>query len=470
MLDPSWNRSFGYDDLRRLTSAGSGASLWGTATYAYDVAGNMTASTIGTRTNAFTYTGTTSKISTATENGVSMSMQYDEAGNESKGAPGAPADEREYSCRNLLAQVTGDPGVATYVYDGRGVRVHTGGDAAPPYDSIYTPELNLSFRVDADGVVTHSFLWLNGHPVIRVVPATGWMSRSTATTSIRHTPTIGPASIPQPSVRYVITDHLGTPVMETDDDAMSVWRAEYEPYGNIYTMRAGARTDQPLRLPGQEAVWQSPSGAEENYNIHRWYRSGWGRYTQADPLGLAGSRNMYAYAGDDPINLVDRDGLKTHPVNFVGPLQPGDTRTYAANMNDPEIEAITLGFQATRSFYPAGTRANLQGECVSLTKFFSRVPCTSCWRAGVPVMGNNVFPGTAVATFVNGRYPQEDVPKNSGIFVQYIPNGFKIIDQWPGHYGMVRDLYVDPTQSRSNRADTYSVITAPAGECGCSTK
>jgi hypothetical protein len=211
-------------------------------------------------------------------------------------------------------------------------------------------------------------------------------------------------------------------------------------------------------------VQQSLIGARD-YDPHT------GRWTTKEPLGFAGgSTNFYEYAANDPINFVDIDGLKVYPANFIGPLQPGDTRSYAANMNDPEIEAMALGFQATRSFYPAGTPANLQGECVSLTKFFSGAPCTSCWRAGVPVMGNNIPPGTAVATFVNGRYPQGKVPKNSGIFLQYIPNGFTIIDQWPGHYGMARDLYVDPTQSRSNRADTYSVITAPAGECGCSTR
>jgi hypothetical protein len=33
--------------------------------------------------------------------------------------------------------------------------------------------------------------------------------------------------------------------------------------------------------------------------------------------------------------------------------------------------------------------------------------------------------------------------------VRYIPNGLKIFDQWQGHDGMVRELYVDPTQSRS---------------------
>jgi RHS repeat-associated protein len=129
------------------------------------------------------------------------------------------------------------------------------------------------------------------------------------------------------------------------------------------------------------------------YNIFRWYRAGWGRYTQADPIGLEGGLHFYTYAGDDPINFVDPAGLKTYPVNFFGPLQPGDTRSYAANMNDPEIEAMTLGFQATRSFYPAGTSAKLQGECVSLTKFFSRVPCITCWRGRGARDGKHRYPG-----------------------------------------------------------------------------
>jgi hypothetical protein len=43
---------------------------------------------------------------------------------------------------------------------------------------------------------------------------------------------------------------------------VKVWRSSY----------------QPLRLPGQEGREGS-----EYYNIHRWYRSGWGRYTQSDP-------------------------------------------------------------------------------------------------------------------------------------------------------------------------------------------
>jgi RHS repeat-associated protein len=52
------------------------------------------------------------------------------------------------------------------------------------------------------------------------------------------------------------------------------------------------------------------------YNIFRWYRGGWGRYTQADPLsqapmvGPAGTEpDIYFYAKGNPVSTIDPDGL-----------------------------------------------------------------------------------------------------------------------------------------------------------------
>jgi RHS repeat-associated protein len=48
-----------------------------------------------------------------------------------------------------------------------------------------------------------------------------------------------------------------------------IWRVEYDPYGTVYTYRAGATKYQPLRFPGQE----NDGSSETSYNIFRWYRS-----------------------------------------------------------------------------------------------------------------------------------------------------------------------------------------------------
>ena len=38
-----------------------------------------------------------------------------------------------------------------------------------------------------------------------------------------------------------------------------------------------------------------------------------GRFLSPDPIGIAGGINLYAYAGNDPLNLVDRVGLGAGP-------------------------------------------------------------------------------------------------------------------------------------------------------------
>ena len=115
------------------------------------------------------------------------------------------------------------------------------------------------------------------------------------------------------TLTYLTTDHLGTPVLATDDAGLEVWSGGFEPFGQDYAGAEAAGIF--LRFPGQwnSDTWQQtrPEGGIY-YNVHRWYGPGTGRYGRSDPLGLVRSRrDLFGYASAAPTTGVDKLGLVT---------------------------------------------------------------------------------------------------------------------------------------------------------------
>ena len=162
----------------------------------------------------------------------------------------------------------------------------TGGVPEHRY-SFYTPELNLLAETEltstATPAIAYEYVWFGGQPLAQIETAIS-------------------------TVAWYFNDHLGTPILQTDAAANVVWRVEREPYVKTFSHRAGPTRHQPLAFPGQEET------GDTSYNIFRWYRSGWGRYTQADPIGLEGGANLYTYANNNPHVFVDPGGLSSIAV------------------------------------------------------------------------------------------------------------------------------------------------------------
>jgi RHS repeat-associated protein len=84
-----------------------------------------------------------------------------------------------------------------------------------------------------------------------------------------------------------------------------VWEATYAPFGEA-TLKPDLDPvlENHLRFPGQH--YDSETGF--HYNGFRDYHPGIGRYLQADPIGLKGGMNVFAYALNNPVNWTDPSG------------------------------------------------------------------------------------------------------------------------------------------------------------------
>lgn len=178
--------------------------------------------------------------------------------------------------------------------------------------SFYDPELRLIAETELTTTeqpgFEYEYVWFGDQPVAQIESKTN-------------------------EVFSYFSDYLGTPIMQTDTLGRGTWRVEYEPFGNIYAIREGEGRSQPLRLPGQLADIGGPK-PDVYYNVHRYYRAKWGRYTQPDPLlnpAFAetllpqvmgedaptpdyGSYAWYSYASDNPVNRADPLGLKDYAL------------------------------------------------------------------------------------------------------------------------------------------------------------
>ena len=96
-----------------------------------------------------------------------------------------------------------------------------------------------------------------------------------------------------------------------------VWSADYKPFGQADVTVNTAENN--FRLPGQ--YYDQETGL--HYNYHRTYSPGVGRYLSPDPVSSTALQNLYGYAEDNPVGLIDPLGLWTLAIDFSGTVGAG---------------------------------------------------------------------------------------------------------------------------------------------------
>jgi len=95
----------------------------------------------------------------------------------------------------------------------------------------------------------------------------------------------------------------------TDKKGALVWRVDHRPFGEASVDEDpdgdGTQVTLNLRFPGQ--YFDKETGL--HYNYFRDYHPGIGRYLEPDPIGLFASPILFGYCVNNPIRLIDPQGL-----------------------------------------------------------------------------------------------------------------------------------------------------------------
>jgi RHS repeat-associated protein len=286
-----------YDASRRRSTL---TTLEGLATYGYDADNRLTSVTLPNgRSLAYDYDAAGNRLG-VTDNGVptayvandldeytavgATTQSFDLAGNLTSSSGPAGNASYTYDALNRLVGVTNASGTWTYEYDALGNRVSS------THDSVRT-----EYLIDPAGFLGSVVAEYggSGELLAHYAYGHGLVSRVDAANA----------------ASYYDFDAVGSTVGMTGGGGGYINRYAYLPFGEI--AQRSETIPNPLLFSGGYGVRDDGSGL--NHMRVRSYDPIQGRFTQPDPLGLAGGLNPYSYALDDPVRYADPSGLVTPP-------------------------------------------------------------------------------------------------------------------------------------------------------------
>jgi RHS repeat-associated protein len=151
---------------------------------------------------------------------------------------------------------------------------------------------------------------------------------------------------PPQIIRFQFANHLGSACLELDLQALIVSYEEYAPYGSstYHAVRSQTEAAKRYRYTGRERDEES----DLYHHKARYYAPWLGRWTQADPAGIAGGPNGYSYANENPVRLVDPDGKQPikpdqHDAEKPPPPSPEEKGEEPPEQKNPQPTVYNAG-------------------------------------------------------------------------------------------------------------------------------
>jgi len=262
------------------------------ASYGYDANGNRTT------VNGATVAGydTQDRLKTFDPSGTGAAARvydYTPTGELKTSTVGGSATRYSYDAFGNLRHVDLPGGTAIdYLVDGRNRRIGKKLNGQLVQGFLYQDALRPLAELDSQGRIAALFVYADKANV--------------------------PAYLVKGGQTYrILSDHLGSPrlVVNTADGTV-LQRMDYDAWGNVtYDSNPGF---QPFGYAG--GLYDRDTGLVR-FGA-RDYDPETGRWTAKDPILFGGGdANVYAYARNNPTNLVDPFGLREYPDNFIGPLE-----------------------------------------------------------------------------------------------------------------------------------------------------
>jgi RHS repeat-associated protein len=325
--DPGVVGAYSYDalgNLAALTNTHAGGATINALTYDVDNLGNVTSISDGGDTTTYTYDELYRLSGVAYPGGETETYTYDAVGNRLSRVHSVNGTVTfTYNDANQLTASTANGGT-TYTYDANG-NLRTRTDASGTTTFAWNGEGQLT-RIDyADATYsTYSYDGLGqrlskrdrqGNVTYYVYAGRSLAleldQNGDAQAVYVYTPhTDHPLAVVRGGATYhFVYDHLGSVIGLADEAGSLAASYQYDPWGNLLDETGSVAN--PMRFAGQ--LYDAESGLY--YMRNRYYDPEIGRFIGRDPfveeLPPPGRLNLYAYADNNPVNVVDAFGLLT---------------------------------------------------------------------------------------------------------------------------------------------------------------